>query len=74
MKSTRSKYWGRLYVLGENENGFEQFVCSIGGPAPKLLTLQIKEFDRETIILSRQRFARLLKKHRKEKHGKIEEK
>jgi hypothetical protein len=74
MKSTRTKCWGRLYVIGENSSGFEQFVCSIGGPAPKLLALQLKEFDRATILLSRQRFAFLLKKHRKQKHGQIEEK
>lgn len=70
IKSKRNLIWGRLYDVGQNETGRWQFVCSTGGPRPKLLSLHLAEFDREPILMDRKKFAEFLRQHRKNERTK----
>jgi len=58
--SVKNNIWGRVYNLAEGA-----FVCTSSGRFVKLASLGLRQFGFEAIKIDRNKFAQLLREHRK---------
>jgi hypothetical protein len=68
--SRKNRIWGRIYDIGKNKSDRWQSVCTSGGPFRKQASMHMSEFGYDPIKIDRNKFAELLRQHRKTERNK----